>query len=390
MLKPAPMPAPGFMAGLTGTLRAIFTTRPALMILVLAGVLYGFYYPAAYQHQVATQLPTVVVDLDHSAASRQVVARLGAAPQLDLVAQAADFAAARAMLQRREVDAIVLIPPDFVRGVLTGTQPDAIAFYLNGAYIVRTSAIGEALQAVLEDAVAHALEAPARALGVPALVPVKVIGHPLFNTREGYGSYVVPGVAVIIVHQTVLMGVVLLMGERRRLAQRFASGAELLGSGLAFGLIGLGTALFYFGFVFWFQDYPRGGALPAMLLAALLFVGATVAFALFLGSFFDRGERSAQFLAASSALIFFLSGLPWPFSAMPPALAGLAQALPATSGVQALVKVNQMQARLDEIGPELLTLAVLIGVYGSLAWWRWRVVLARDARDEQPGRRTPG
>jgi len=372
-----PRQKPGYWQGLGGTLRSVATTRPALMILVLAGVLYGFYYPAAYQHEVATQLPIAVVDLDQSPPSRQVVARLLAAPQLSLASQTQDFAAARAQLLRREIDAIVLIPPDFERGVLSGTQPDAVAFYVNGAYIVRASAIGEALQAVLGDAVAHALEGPARALGLPSLAPVQLIGHPLFNTREGYGSYVVPGVAVIIVHQTLLMGVVLLMGERRRLGQTFASATQLLGSASAFVLIGLCSALFYFGFVFWFQDYPRGGEFGAMALASLLFVGATVAFALLLGSFFDRGERSAQFLAASSALIFFLSGLPWPFSAMPPALAALAQALPATAGVQALVKVNQMQAQFHEIGPELLTLALLIVVYGALAWWRWRVVLAR-------------
>jgi len=358
--------------GLRGTLRSVLHTRPALMILVLAGFLYGFYYPAAYQHQVATRLPVVMVDLDQSAASRRITEFLLAAPQVHLVAQMQDLQQAQRELQQRAADAIVLIPRDFERGVLSGTRPDALAFYLNGAYIVRASAIGTALRAVLEDALQEALAGPARALGVRTLMPVKVAAHPLFNTREGYGSYVVPGVAVVIVHQTLLMGIVLLMGERRRLGQPFASGGELVGAGLAFGLIGLMTAFFYFGFVFWFQDYPRGGSLAAMLTTSALFVGATVAFALFLGSFFDRGERSAQFLAASSALIFFLSGVPWPFSAMPAPLAVLAQALPSTAGVQGLVKVNQMGASLADIAPELATLAVLAGAYGALAWWRWR------------------
>jgi ABC-2 type transport system permease protein len=167
------------------------------------------------------------------------------------------------------------------------------------------------------------------------------------------------------------MGIVLLMGERRRLGRRFASAAELLGSGLAFLLIGLMTALFYFGFVFWFQDYPRAGSFGAMLLATVLFVACTVAFALFIGSFFDRGERSAQFLAASSALIFFLSGVPWPFAAMPAPLAALAQLLPSTAGVQSLVKINQMDAQMADVLPELGTLAALLALYASLALWRY-------------------
>lgn len=359
------------LQGLRETLHAIFTTRPALMILVLAGFLYGFYYPAAYQHQVATQLPIALIDLDQSPASRKIAERLLASPQLRLVQQLQDFEAGRAMLERRDVDGLVLIPANFERGVLSGTRPDAVAFYLNGAYLVRTSAVGEGLQSALEDAVEKALEGPARALGVRNLTPIKTITHPLFNTREGYGSYVVPGVAVVIVHQTLFMGIVLLMGERRRLGRRFASAAELLGGALAFVLIGLMTALFYFGFVFWFQDYPRAGSFGAMLLTTVLFVSCTVAFALFIGSFFDRGERSAQFLAASSALIFFLSGVPWPFAAMPAPLAALAHLLPSTAGVQGLVKINQMDAQLTDVLPELGTLAVLLALYGSLAWWRY-------------------
>ena len=371
--------------GLRDTLHAVFTTRPALMILVLAGFLYGFYYPAAYQHQVATQLPIALVDLDQSPASRKIAERLLATPQLRLVQQLQDFEEGRAMLERREIDGLVLIPANFERGVLSGTRPDAVAFYLNGAYIVRTSAIGEGLQSALQDAVAQALEGPARALGIRNLTPVKLIAHPLFNTREGYGSYVVPGVAVVIVHQTLFMGIVLLMGERRRLGRRFASVAEVAGSGLAFVLIGLMTALFYFGFVFWFQDYPRAGGFGAMLLTTVLFVAATVAFALFIGSFFDRGERSAQFLAASSALIFFLSGVPWPFAAMPAPLAVLAQLLPSTAGVQRQVKINQMDAGRAGVAPELGTLPALLAAYGALALWRYlKKPAMRDAASLTP------
>ncbi|MDM0047316.1 ABC transporter permease [Variovorax dokdonensis] len=361
----------GVLAGAADTFRSVLRTRPALMILVLAGFLYGFYYPAAYQHQVASALPVTVVDLDQSSASRRITEHLLAAPQVSVQTVSQDFEGARRQLERRQVDAIVLIPRDFERGVLSGTRPDALAFYLNGAYIVRASAIGTALQGVLSAALAEALEGPARALGLQTLMPVKAVAHPLFNTREGYGSYVVPGVAVVIVHQTLLMGVVLLMGERRRTAQHFAGGAQLVGAGLAFSLIGLMTAFFYFGFVFWFQDYPRGGPFLAMCLTTLLFVIATVAFALFIGSFFDRGERSAQVLAASSALIFFLSGVPWPFEAMPALLANLAHLLPSTAGVQGLVKVNQMSAGLADVRPELLQLLGLGVFYGALAWWRW-------------------
>lgn len=361
-----------FADGLIGTWRAVLRVRPALLILVGAGLLYGFYYPLAYQHEVATKLPLAVVDLDGGPLADRLVSRLAAAPQLALQHRGGSLTEAQALLARREVDAFVVIPRGFERGMLTGAQPDAIAFYLNGAYLVRASAVGVGLQAMLQDAAADLARAPAQALGLRTLQPLQLQEHALFNTREGYGSYVVPGVAVVIVHQTLLIGIGLLVAERRRRGLACGSAAELLGSGAAYAALGTLTALLFFGFVFWFQDYPRAGPPAAMVAATLLFVGATVAFGLCIGSAFDRGERSPQLLAASSAPVFFLSGLPWPFSAMPPALATLAQLLPSTAGVQALVKVNQMGADLPDLRPELTMLLGLLVAYGVIAGWRLR------------------
>lgn len=364
--------------GLRDTMRQVLHTRPALVILVLAGLVYGFYYPAAYRHESALQLPLAVVDLDGGVLSGRLIERLSAAPQLKIRQRDSDLSSARQRLLNREVDAIVVVPAGFERGLLAGTRADALAVYMNGAYLVRASAVADGLQTVLSGALAELAAGPARALGLHTLQPVAALQHPLFNTREGYGSYVVPGVAVIIVHQTLLMGIGLILAERRRLGAAYASGAELLGGALAFVGLGTLTALFYSGFVFWFQDYPRGGRLAVVLCATLLFVAATVAFALLLGSLFDRGERPAQALAASSALLFFLSGMPWPFSAMPQPLAWLAQWLPSTAGVQALVKANQMQAGLADVAPELATLALLTLGYGALAAYR---LLHRRPRD---------
>lgn len=377
------------LQGWLATWRDVLHTRPALMILLLAGLLYGFYYPAAYRHESARQLPVAVVDLDGGALSGRLIERLAAAPQLRVAQRDADLPAAQRRLLAREVDALVVVPAGFERGLLAGTRPDALAFFVNGAYVVRTSAVAEGLQTVLAEAVAELARAPAQALGLRTLQPVQKLEHPLFNTREGYGSYVVPGVAVIIVHQTLLMGIGLLLGQRRERGQAYGSAAELAGGALAFASMGCFSALFYFGFVFWFQDYPRGGQPAAVLCATLLFAGATVAFALFVGSFFDRGERPAQVLAASSALLFFLSGMPWPFSAMPAPLAALAQALPSTAGVQALVKVNQMQAGLADVAPELATLALLSMVYGALAARRLAGARAVSAAASPSGTAAP-
>lgn len=360
-----------FGQAFVATWRAILSHRAAFSILILAVVAYGFYYPLAYQHQTAGQMPLAIVDLDHSALSRALAEDVAATHGVRLAAVTSNFAEAVERLERREIDAVVLVPAGLERGVLTGTASGGLAIYVNGAYLVRASAVGATLKAVLSGAVEEALAPKARALGLQTLAPIEVVTRPMFNTREGYGSYAVTGVAILIVHQTLLFGIVMLAADRRgQLLGKVATPA-FFGVVSAFGVLGLASTLFYTGFVFWFQDYPRGGDFIGMLVATALYVPAAILLALLVGSFFDKPERSTQALVWMSAPLFFLSGLSWPHSAMPPLLAAFAWMIPSTPGIQAMIKLNQMGARLDEVTPELAALAAQALVYGALAYWRW-------------------
>ncbi|MBA4011849.1 MAG: ABC transporter permease [Phenylobacterium sp.] len=378
-----------FAAAFIATWRAILTHRAAFAILILATVAYGFYYPLAYQHQTATQMPLAVVDLDHSGLSRRLIADLGATEGVRLARVTGDFAEARGLLERRKIDGIVLIPADLERGVLTGTASGGLAIYVNGAYLVRASTIGSTLKSVLSGAVESALQPAARAIGLQTLTPIEVVVRPMFNTREGYGSYAVSGVAILIVHQTLLFGVVMLAADRRQALLGHVSTPGFFGVLAAFGVLGLASTLFYVGFVFWFQDYPRGGNFAGMLAATALYVPAVVLMALLVGSYFDRPERSTQVLVSISAPLFFLSGLSWPHSAMPGPLVALAWAVPSTPGILAMIKLNQMGAHLREVTPELLALATQGAVYGALAYRRWTRPGRASATASENGGVTP-
>lgn len=366
--------APGaFGTAFRQTLRAVASDRYALVTMIGAVLLYSFFYPAAYRHQVASELPIVVVDEDHSAASRELLRRIAALRETRVALQAEGMAQARAAMEAGQAEAIVLVPAGWERDLLRGGQGKLVLLG-DGAYLSRMSV---ALAGLAEAITAYAREAAvARAAftGVPAAPPVQAVARPLFNTREGYGSAIVPGVAELIVHQTLLIGIGSLLGGRRReLGRRLRmSPPALAGMFAGFGVVGLGAVLYYSGFTAWVQDYPRGGNLPGLLLAAPLFVAATVAFGLCLGSLFDTRERAFQYVTATSIPLFFLSGLSWPTVMAPPALAWLAKLLPVVPGINALVRLNQMGASLREVGPELLNQLLLALGYGALAWWRLR------------------
>jgi ABC-2 type transport system permease protein len=138
-------------------------------------------------------------------------------------------------------------------------------------------------------------------------------------------------------------------------------------------MIGTLGLLYFTGFVSWFQDYPRGGNVAGLGVATLLFVGAVIGLGLFVASFFQTRERSFQLIALLSLPMFFLAGVSWPVTAFPTPLVWIADLLPSTAGITAMVKFNQMGARVDEAAGELWNLALLVVLYGGLAMWRYRM-----------------
>ena len=363
------------------TFRAIVNDRVAMLTLVGAVVLYSFFYPAAYRHQVATLLPLVVVDQDRSPLSRSLLRKLDAVRAVRLAGVVASMDEARGVVERGEAEAVLLVPADFQRDILRGGQ-GRLALLGNGTLLGRASVAMQGA-ALAITAIGHdAAVSQAQFVGLPAPAPLQLIERPLFNTAEGYGSSIVPGVAALIAQQTLLIGVVLVLATRReRLGRLRFSRPGLCGIAAAFAVIGMFSLLYFSGFVFWFQDYPRAGNLAGLLLAGALFIASVVSFALAFGSFFRTRERAFQLITVTSLPLFFLSNLSWPAEATPELLVRIAQMLPSTPGINAMVKLNQMGARLPEVSAELANLAMLALLYGALAMWRYRPAPDGDARN---------
>ncbi|MHB8284508.1 MAG: ABC transporter permease [Caulobacteraceae bacterium] len=361
----------GFGASFVSVFVTAGRSRPLLSLLVLSVVLYGFYYPLAYALQSATQLPTAVVDLDGTPLSRRFVRGLAATRAIDVAARPASAAEGEQQLRQNRVDAVVLIPDGLEAGVLK-RAPGGVGLYLTGAYLVRAREIGGAIAATLSDEVETALEpilSALKALGAP---PIQIAERPLFNLANGYGSYAVSGVASIILQQTLLFGCATFAAWRREKAPDWRMRpAGFLGTWTAFTSLGCLTSLFYFGFIFWFQDFPRGGDPAGLVIGVVLFAAATSALGLLIGSAFREHSRVVQILAGTSVPLFFLAGLAWPPFAMPTWVALLAKLAPSTSAVPGFIKLWGDGATLGEAAPELGTLACLAIVYAGLGFVRF-------------------
>lgn len=373
-----------FSRAFVETFRTIVHDRVAMVTLVGAVVLYSFFYPAAYHHQVAMDLPLVVVDQDRSPMSRSLLRKLDAVRAIQLRAVLGSMQEARGVVERGEAEAVLLVPAGFQRDILRGGQ-GRLALLGNGTLLGRASVAMQGAAQAISAFGQEVAVSQAQFAGVPAGPPLQLIERPLFNTAQGYGSSVVPGVAALIVQQTLLIGVVVVAATRRERYGRLRfSRPGLGGIAAAFALLGMLSLLYYSGFVFWFQDYPRGGNLLGVLLAGALFVASVVGFALFFGSFFRTRERGFQLITVTTLPMYFVSNLSWPVEATPILLVHMARLLPSTPGINAMVKLNQMGARLPEVSAELANLALLVVLYGALAMWRYRPDSADSLSSRDP------
>jgi ABC-2 type transport system permease protein len=363
-----PPAAEGFVRSFLQTLRVVATARPILSTIVFSVVLYGFYYPAAYKGQAVIKLPVAVVDQDRSPVSRGFLRRLDATREVQIAGQFDSIGAAQHLLRQDRVDGVIAIPHGLEASVLKGA-PGGIGAWFKGAYLVRSRFLGQALSGAIGASLDEALE-PLQASRALPTNSVSVIQRPLYDTTNGYGDYTVPGVASIILQATLLFGVAMYMGLRRERSAGRMTLRAFLGVWSGFTLLGTMTTLFFFGFVFWFQDYPRAGNIPGMLICAPLFSAAVSAFGLLVGSAFERHERSMQILAGTSIPFFFLAGLSWPAFEMPAVVQALARLIPSTEAVPLFVELNSMGATLGECASQLVPLVVLVVLYAAAAFLR--------------------
>jgi len=356
------------------TLAAVLRDTGVLLLLVGAPVLYGFFYPWPYSQQAVTRVPVAVVDLDHSSLSRQITRFASANPRIDVRWVTGDLQQAQQALWRGDIEGFAILPADLKRQVVRGS-PATVTVEGDGAYALLNKAVlygfAEAVGTVSAGVEIKKLQAAGQGArqAMASRSPINTQMVPLFNPTEGYGSYVVPAVALLIIQQTLLMGAALLAGTWAETGAHRADARTWLGRLLGLSTLGMLSGLFYVGWVFEWQDFPRGGNPWGAVALLALYAPAISALGLLLGVWFRDRERAMQVLLLTALPMAFLSGFSWPAETLPAPLQALRWLIPSTSGIQASLRLNQMGASLADVLPQLLTLGVLALLAGGCLMW---------------------
>jgi ABC-2 type transport system permease protein len=198
----------------------------------------------------------------------------------------------------------------------------------------------------------------------------------MFNPANGFQAFLIPAILVLLLQQTLVLGVAMLAGteaERRR-AGSLILGHEydnpmtvLCGKAIAYLLVYGFTATYVLCFVPWLFHMPQLWQLPTLIAFVIPFLLSSIFFAMCI-SFFVRDRESCFLLFVFvSVPLIFMSGISWPSSNMPAFWKVLAQIFPSTHGINGFARINTAGALLQDVRIESISLWVLTGIYFMLS-----------------------
>jgi len=383
--EPAPVPAAVQQRGIGGAFAAewqrVLAIRGAFILLVVAPLIYGIYYPQPYLNQILRKIPIAIVDADLSELSRRIVETLDASGAVAVTTRARTLGDAQAALDRGEAFAVVGIPPGTQRDVLKGTTVH-LPVYADATYLFifrsMSSGIGVAINTLSSELASGSGRTDGSLVkaSLAAASPADVLLQPIFNPVGGYASYVVPAAFILIMQQTLLIGAAMLTGVALK---RPGGGAfaNVLGRGIAHLTIYLPALALYFIVLPRFYGFSTLGSPLQLFAIAPLFILATSFLGQAVGAWFKRPETPTLLFLGTSLPQFFTTGFAWPREAIPEPVRIAGQVFPADFAINGIVRINQLGANLWDVTRDWAGLWLLAAVYFALAVMSVRLVSRR-------------
>jgi ABC-2 type transport system permease protein len=384
---PAPLAATAAPRGIGGAFaaewRRVLATAGAFILLVVAPLVYGIFYPQPYLNQILRKIPIAVVDNDLSELSRRIVQTLDASDAVKVAIRADSLPQARAALDRGEVFAVVGIPPETERDALKGLTVH-IPVYADATYLFIFRTLGNGIAVAINTLSSELAAGGARTDGslvkatLASVSPAEILLQPIFNPVGGYASYIVPAAFVLILQQLLLVGASLLTVVA--LAQPSGGAfASVLGRGVAHLTIYLPALALYLIVLPRFYGFSTLGQPLQLFALASLFVLATSFMAQAAGAWFKHPETPTLIFLGTSIPQLFLTGFSWPREAIPKSVQAVGYIFPSDFAIDGIVRINQLGASLWEVVRDWRGLWCLAIIYFALAVMSAYLVKRRQA-----------
>ena len=361
-------------------LTTVMRDKGILIFILFVPLAYPLLYSYVYTNEVVREVPAAVVDESQSALSREFIRKIDASPDVRIAARCGSMAEAEELLKRQEVYGIIRIPSTFTRGLWKSEQTyvglycDMCSMLYYKALLLTTTNVS--LEMNKEIKVTHYLPATTERQAEITRMPIEYDYIPLYNPQSGFAAFLIPPVLMLIIQQTLFLGVGMSMGDSRERYRGSVIPFErsykhpvhiVLGKSMLYFLLYLLMGIYMFTFVtrqFGLPQLGRYGTFLAFLVPYLL---ACIFMAMVLSAFVYRREDCIMLFVFLSVPLLFLSGISWPGSAMPAFWKYVSWIFPSTFGMNGYVRLQGMGASLSGIAFEYRGLWIQAGIYFLMA-----------------------
>ncbi len=365
--------------------------RDLFIIVFIVPVLYGFFFASIYIYKAEKNIPVAVVDLDKSEFSEDFIQRITANGMLSVVYSTGNLEVAKSKLLSMDYHGIVYIPHESESNLKSGKSIN-IVLYLNTTRFLISNDINKTVNEASLAFNDERKKLHIQSLGYNSdeandiIDPVRSEVHPMFNTTETYGDYLIPGLLALILHQTLFIGVsecIAAEREKKSLQNlKNVSGnsvfTAITGKTLLYLLLFTAYSLFFFAFTFPAFKIQLAGSIPALILITSLMILSVIFMSIFVSSFFKKKHTALLLIAFTTYPLFFISGYVFPSYALPEPLAYMSKIFPITPFLSAFTRITQYGAGFENIHKELINISLIAMGMFLIAWYRIKSLFKSD------------
>ena len=331
----------------------VFTDVGVILFFFFLPTAYPIVYSLIYNTEVTREMPVAVVDNSRTALSREFTRHADATEAIKVCGYPADLQEAKRWMAEKKCFGILEIPADYTRKLGRAEQPQ-VQFYCEMSLLLRYRTFSSSIADLQIATGAQLRQMTLDDLGMPATGETSTIGSVGFalgDTQQGFASFIIPGIVVLILQQSMILGIVLLGGtraeQRRRLkgslpvtGDTMSPSAQIFGRALCYTILYIPLSIYILHYVLLFFHYPHQGELIDYILFILPMLLATAMLGQTMNIMATERESAFVIVVFTSVAFLFLSGLTWPRYAMGHFLTWLGDIVPATWGVEGFVRIN--------------------------------------------------
>lgn len=369
-----------------------FKDEGMLLFFIVVPLGYPLLYSWIYNNEVVREVPVAIVDASHSKQSREFINKVDASPDTRVAYYCNNIDEAKSLVGMQKVHGVLYFPSDFEKDIGRGVQTH-VDVYCDMSLMLTYKSIYQTSQAVALDMNSDIQKPKSGSITIRDeeinTQPLAVDRIQMFNSTGGYGNALLPAVLILILQQTLLLGIGLSAGTAREnnrykdlvpISKHYNGIFRIvLGKSMCYMMIYCVMAAYITLCVPRFFHYSSLVHATDLLGLMIPYLLSAIFFGMTLSCLVRYRENVLLLVVFTSVPFLFLSGISWPQSNIPQFWKLVGDLIPSTFGIRGFLKISSMGATLHDIEPEYhaLWIQTLVYFFTACLVYRFQIISAR-------------